>query len=478
MTPLLKQLYITSLAMFWLIPLLAWLMFDEKNKLTAKLWLSGMISYAIVVTVFFMAPNLPGWTTNLTMTFSTLTVLLFTESIRLEYQNKKTNWLLLIGIVATQDVLTFYAWSLGLHTKINIPSFLIFTTILEVMLIYRMVIVFKMYRSKAMLVLISFFSLVIIANLARVINQLVGNSSGQLTDNSAVSNAAFVVYLTSVIFYSFGYGIFVSEKTKFKLNKALEGERIATEHKQSAVALLKERDGIIKRLARLQKSVQTSALSSTIAHEINQPLAVIKLEAQHALTQLNDINQSKLKELLEQIVKNTNRSAQIVRTIQTIFDDSSEQVETRPLKEVIESVYKLLKPQAQSYDIEIKLENNPSSIEVTAIELEHVLINLINNAIDSLRQSDSSPKVINISTKINGGGAIIQISDNGTGITPEQSNHLFDLMQSSKEKGSGIGLWLCQFIVERWGGKIELLEPSNKGATFNIQIPANSIKRT
>lgn len=465
-------LLITGLVMFWLIPLLAWAMFDEKGQLTAKFWLAGMLTYAIVVTFFVVGAYLPSWCANLGMTFSTATLLLFGEAIRLEYQNSKTDWTLNAAIVLAQYCLTMFLWSQNLHADVNIPVFLIFTVCLECALIYRMRIVYKMYRSKAMLVLIGFFSFVILANLARVINQQLGNSSGQLTDNSAVSNTAFVIYLVSVIFYSFGYGIFVSEKTKFKLGKALEGERIATEHEQSAVALLKERDILIKKLTRLQKSVQTSALSSTIAHEINQPLSVIKLEAQYALLQLDNVSPNALKGLLEQIISNTNRSAQIVRTIRVIFDDSDHEVEIRPIHEVIKSTCSLLAPHAKNEGIGINQQTDCSiPVPIRGAELEHVLINLINNAIDSLILSNQPSKLITVTTKADDNKIIISVADNGVGINPEHANHLFDLMQTDKVKGSGIGLWLCRFIVERWGGKIELLEPSKKGATFTIEIP-------
>jgi signal transduction histidine kinase len=104
-------------------------------------------------------------------------------------------------------------------------------------------------------------------------------------------------------------------------------------------------------------------------------------------------------------------------------------------------------------------------------EWQQVLINLINNAIDALDESNTDHKKIEISVKQEGKIIKISIRDNGLGIKAGQESKIFDLMVSDKPAGSGIGLWLSKNIINRFGGEITAHNKSDGGACFVIELP-------
>jgi signal transduction histidine kinase len=104
-------------------------------------------------------------------------------------------------------------------------------------------------------------------------------------------------------------------------------------------------------------------------------------------------------------------------------------------------------------------------------EWQQVLINLINNAIQALDEANPDQKRIEISVKQENQLLTIFIEDNGPGIQAGQESKIFDLMFSSKEAGSGIGLWLSKNIINRFDGEITAHNAINGGACFVIRLP-------
>jgi len=105
-------------------------------------------------------------------------------------------------------------------------------------------------------------------------------------------------------------------------------------------------------------------------------------------------------------------------------------------------------------------------------EWQQVLINIINNAIDSLDGIPSGHKLISIGVQREDNIMKIFIRDNGPGISPGQESKIFDLMVSTKEAGSGIGLWLSRNIINRLGGEITAHNIIGGGACFVIELPS------
>ena len=239
--------------------------------------------------------------------------------------------------------------------------------------------------------------------------------------------------------------------------------------------ILDERNQMIASLAKLNRSATTGALSASIAHELNQPLAASLLNIQFLkMTYESDrLTPELMGQLITQLEKDAKRSGDIVRSLQSIFAKSSDGFESFLADQAIESaqaIYKLdLIDGGISFDACV---NTPISIYGHKGQFLQVLLNLINNSIQALSRHAAENKVIGIHAFVRGSLCVIEVFDNGPGIPKERQAHLFDLLNSDKEKGMGLGLWLCAQIMENFSGKLSYEDMPKGGAKFILTLPA------
>jgi signal transduction histidine kinase len=136
--------------------------------------------------------------------------------------------------------------------------------------------------------------------------------------------------------------------------------------------------------------------------------------------------------------------------------------------EITELYKDRLKKSHIQLDLNLKVTKE---VFVTDSLIRQVLSNLISNAIDSLDASAQSKKKISIDLYQSDTDVKLEVFDNGLGIYPNKEITLFELFQTSKKDGTGIGLWLCKHVVEAEGGRIYAQSPPNGGALFTVQIP-------
>lgn len=242
-------------------------------------------------------------------------------------------------------------------------------------------------------------------------------------------------------------------------------------------SLLLEREALISGLLKVNKTVATGALSASIAHELNQPLGASYLNIQFLQKKLAEgsLSVEQSQEVLSALLSDNQRAANIIRSLRSIFSDGkigSGQVE---LGELIESILKITKPEIQSKNIQVVLGLSSSAVvNVNRTEMQQVLLNLINNAIQALAESRSNVKTLKIESHDVADGVEILITDNGPGIPMEAQSHLFELLaDSNKKTGMGLGLWLCRHIITRHGGNIQYQDAKGGGAQFGIFLPSS-----
>ena len=238
--------------------------------------------------------------------------------------------------------------------------------------------------------------------------------------------------------------------------------------------ILEERDRMILSLAKLNKSAEVNALASTVAHEVNQPLGASKIDAQFALHILKERpeNVSALREAIESLVGNIDRAASIIRNLSNLSRRSNLAEESASINQLLLEVVQISRGRCRNCGIALEFNGCPDFyVLANAGELQQVFINLINNAIDELEISKTENGRINLSAKKVGDSVQIYVEDNGGGVPSGKEKVIFELMNSDKDGGSGIGLWLSQHIVSRWDGKIWYEPASPKGSHFIVQLP-------
>ena len=246
---------------------------------------------------------------------------------------------------------------------------------------------------------------------------------------------------------------------------------------QQIKALLAERESLIASLLKANKTASTGALSASIAHELNQPLGASSLNIQFLQKKLaaGQLSPEIQGEILNTLLADNQRAANTVRTLRSIFTDDDIKTAELDLGQLIQTVVGIAKPELQSQNIQLKLHlDHDLIVSANRGELQQVMLNLINNAIQALVTVRRPDKCIWIEGVHANQGVQISIADNGVGISPEAKSHLFELLSSTKNSGMGLGLWLCKHIISRHGGKIWLDESNGSGVKFTIWLPISN----
>ena len=248
----------------------------------------------------------------------------------------------------------------------------------------------------------------------------------------------------------------------------------ATTENQTTKKLLQERELLIASLLKANKTASTGALSASIAHELNQPLGASSLNIQFLQKKLSegDLNPTLQKEVLDSLLTDNRRAANIIRSLRSVFADEKIASTKVDLAELIDLVLTIARPEIIKQNIQMVLKlDDHLLITANQGELQQVLLNLVNNAIDALKGVDKPDKKIIIRGEHTNSGVQISISDTGSGIDAKVQPHMFELLSTTKGSGMGIGLWLCQHIVMRHGGSIWFESLPDRGTTFFVSLP-------
>ena len=479
--PAVQLLLISGLIIFWLIPLTSWLMLRGQRDVHANLWFLGTALYSLVATLFVFAQFLPAWVTgSLSGTLSLLSVLLMMDSLRREVSPRPAPWryyaVALLGLLLTLSALM--QWSAE-EAQWRVTHLLIISLV-ELHLVALTNRIRRQKASQALWVVMATFGVFAACNLARVVEWWISGRFSTLLAFTTLSNISLTVNYLSAIFYCYGYWGFVVEKNRQQLIQATEQavvsreqEKLAIERERMAQHALQERTELMSRLAMVGKHAQSGALSASIAHELNQPLASIQLniEESQRIAQSQGVT-APLAALLTRIEQDNQRAALIVRRVRDMFSQGSQRQEPLVLDEVVRQISEWLHRRLTLERITLDLQlNAPSAFPFPSGEMEHILMNLLDNALHAVSQSVVGDRRITVKTWTEHGWVCLSVADNGPGVPEHLQDKIFDLSQSSKPEGMGLGLWLARYLVERQGGQLGLTTVGTTGACFSVKLP-------
>jgi len=238
--------------------------------------------------------------------------------------------------------------------------------------------------------------------------------------------------------------------------------------------LLTERESLIASLLKANKTAATGALSASIAHELNQPLGASNLNIQFLRRKLEggSLSPEIGNEVLDALEFDNNRAATIVRSLRSIFAENHSQAEECDFADLISNVLDIVKPELKSKNIQIQLKMVEGlRVPMSSGEIGQVILNLLNNAIQSLEDAKISSRIIVIEIQRDGDFALFSIRDTGAGIPAEFQQNLFQLLNTTKQSGMGLGLWLCKHIITRYEGSIWYEDAVGGGAQFYFRLP-------
>jgi signal transduction histidine kinase len=474
MTPFTVQtLFLLYSAISLLSAILIGALFWRKKDFSANLWLWACLLTSIATAVTIFRGNIsPMISFSLMVSFETLSIVFLGESLRQlgdsSSKMKFNKFLLIIPVALFAIVEIERSASNGLVAPMMSATATFFFAICNLFCLYQAIKVSKKFTNRFFFnFLATTFGIVIFLYFLRIINIVIGYSG--YTFDIKILNV--IIWFLIVLFGSIRNLAYIVLRLHlgFAEYKDLNNMNLKLSN------ILEERNEMIISLQKLNRSASINALASTISHEINQPLGASRLNAQFAEMKLESdpSNVSLIKELVKSILEDINRASNIVKNLSRLSSNQKNSVAYVNLAESIDQVIEISKGKLRSSRTIIELNcASHYQINVNVSEWQQVLINVINNAIDALDETNIDHKKIEISAKQDGKTIKISIQDNGHGIEAGQESKIFDLMVSNKEAGSGIGLWLSKNIINRFGGEISAHNKSDGGACFVIELPS------
>ncbi|MDR3404999.1 MAG: ATP-binding protein [Chthoniobacter sp.] len=228
-------------------------------------------------------------------------------------------------------------------------------------------------------------------------------------------------------------------------------------------------------LAHVTRVTALGELVSTLAHELNQPLAAILSNAQAARRFIasGEIEAEELRAILDDIVRDDKRAGNVIQSLRAMVNKRPVLRETCCLNELASEVVELMRSEAIEARIEVRPTLAPAMpcVEAARVELQQVLVNLFVNAVQAMEATPPELRVIDVETSTRSGFAVVAVRDRGHGIPPERLPVIFNSFFSTKVSGLGMGLSICRRIIENHGGHIEARNHDDGGATFSFALP-------
>jgi C4-dicarboxylate-specific signal transduction histidine kinase len=230
-------------------------------------------------------------------------------------------------------------------------------------------------------------------------------------------------------------------------------------------------------LARAARIMTVGELTSSIAHEINQPLSAVMSNAEAALNwlQRNPPALPQANESVAAIIAAGGRAGDIVTRIRSLIKKGSPDLTVLNINDVIDSVLATTREDFENKDVvlECRLESTLPAVLGDRVQLQQLISNLLNNAKEAMADINDRPRKLVVCTKqIASDGVAITIEDAGTGLANADSARLFQPFYSTKAEGTGMGLSICRSIAESHGGKISAASRSPFGSVFCVDLPA------
>jgi two-component system sensor kinase FixL len=247
--------------------------------------------------------------------------------------------------------------------------------------------------------------------------------------------------------------------------------RDLTEREESE-ALLQEAQSELARLARLN---ELGEMASTLAHELNQPLAAIANYVQGCVRLLDGIAEgpaAQMREALADAARQSLRAGEIIRHLREFVTRGETEKAPEDLRKLIEEAAALALVGSRELGVRTVFAFSPDTKEVLVdrVQIQQVLINLMRNAMEAMRER--SRRELTVRTmRGEASMALVEVADTGPGIPDEIAARLFQPFVTSKASGMGIGLSISRRIIQAHGGDISAVRNDDEGTTFRFSLP-------
>jgi NO-binding membrane sensor protein with MHYT domain len=231
-------------------------------------------------------------------------------------------------------------------------------------------------------------------------------------------------------------------------------------------------------LARVNRVTTMAELTASLAHEVNQPISAAVTNADACLRWLagDTPNLEEARAAATGMVKDGMRAAEIISRIRMLFKKGTPQRELLDVNELIREMIVLLRGELARYSVSVQPELAPDLPQVMGdrVQLQQVMMNLISNSIDAMKDLDGSRELAIKSQRAENEQLMVSVSDTGVGLPLQQADQIFNAFFTTKFHGTGMGLSISRSIVESHSGRLWAADNSPRGASFHLILPPKS----
>ena len=244
-----------------------------------------------------------------------------------------------------------------------------------------------------------------------------------------------------------------------------------TERKQAEEALRQAHAD----LARISRVTTMGELTASLAHEVNQPIAAAITDANTCLRWLKrdhpDVEEAR--EAASRVVKDATRAAEIISRTRLLFKKGTQRWELLDVNEIVREMVALMRSELTRHSVSVRTELAEGLPQITGdrVQLQQVLMNLMVNSLDAMREVDATRELAVKSQRGENGELVVSVSDTGLGLPPQQSDQIFNAFFTTKPHGTGMGLRISRSIIESHGGRLWAADNSPRGASFYLVLP-------
>jgi len=233
----------------------------------------------------------------------------------------------------------------------------------------------------------------------------------------------------------------------------------------------------LEEAARLQRMYTVSQMTTLLAHELNQPLGAISMfaESSRALLERTPEDRDRLVANLERISSQAMRGGEIIRRLRSFMKQGRIDSQPVDINAGVHNVCALLTATAERFGISIDMElaADLPPLRGANVHIEQVIFNLLNNAIEAIRDAGMESGRIDIETRRDGAMGRVTVRDTGPGIDAAAAQRLFDTLNGTKDYGLGVSLSVSRSLIETQGGRL-WVEPQRPGGVFHFTLPLAS----
>src|SRR3984957_7266009 len=250
--------------------------------------------------------------------------------------------------------------------------------------------------------------------------------------------------------------------------KRVEAEARENEHRYREAQL---------ELAHANRVATMGQLAASIAHEVNQPLAAVKANAEAALRWLDretpDLDAARRS--VEWVIDDSNRANEVVRRVRSLAKKTDIEKVALDVNDVVREVVALVQRELTSHQAALRMELAPALPMILGdrVQLQQVIINLVMNGAEAMQSVTDRPRELVIRSGQDETQVLVSVTDCGVGISAENADRLFNPFFTTKSSGMGMGLSICRSIIDAHGGRLWATTCEPRGALFQFTIPAD-----